>query len=113
MDKITNYKKIVGDIAQEIADMTPSDDISETQLIMDPERGHYVLFSLGWHNNKREYLPFVHIDVKPDGKIWIQHDGTDLVLAQWLIDREVPKEDIVLAYHAPARRELMPDFAMG
>lgn len=113
MDKVTAYKKIVGDIAQEIADMTPSDDISETQLIMDSERGHYVLFSLGWHDNKREYLPFVHIDVKPDGKIWIQHDGTDLVLAQWLIDRAVPKEDIVLAYHAPARRELMPEFATG
>lgn len=113
MDKITNYKEIVGDIVQEIANMTPSDDISETQLIMDSERGHYVLFSLGWHDNKREYLPFVHIDVKPDGKIWIQHDGTDLVLAQWLIDRAVPKEDIVLAYHAPARRELMPEFAMG
>lgn len=113
MDKVTAYKKIVGDIAQEIADMTPSDDISETQLIMDSERGHYVLLSLGWHDNKREYLPFVHIDVKPDGKIWIQHDGTDLVLAQWLIDRAVPKEDIVLAYHAPARRELMPEFAMG
>ena len=113
MDKITNYKKIVGDIVQEIANMTPSDDISETQLIMDSERGHYVLFSLGWHDNNREYLPFVHIDVKPDGKIWIQHDGTDLVLAQWLIDRGVPKEDIVLAYHAPARRELMPEFAMG
>ena len=113
MDKVTAYKKIVGDIAQEIADMTPSDDISETQLIMDSEQGHYVLLSLGWHDNKREYLPFVHVDVKPDGKIWIQHDGTDLVLAQWLIDRAVPKEDIVLAYHAPARRELMPEFAMG
>jgi hypothetical protein len=34
------------------------------------------------------------------------------VLAQWLIDKGVPKKDIVLAFQAPARRELMPEFAM-
>ncbi|MEI6408956.1 MAG: XisI protein [Bacteroidota bacterium] len=111
MDQVTAYKKLVGDIMQEVANMTPSDDVSETQLIIDMERGHFVLFSIGWYENKREYLPFVHIDVKLDGKIWIQHDGTDLVLAQWLIDKGVPKKNIVLAFHAPARRELIPDFA--
>ena len=113
MDKVSTYKKIVGEIVQEVADMTPTDESSETQLIMDLERGHFVLFSVGWYNNKREYLPFVHLDVKPDGKIWIQLDGTDLVLAQWLLDKGVPKGDIVLAFHAPARRELIPDFALG
>lgn len=111
MDKVREYKTIVAKIVQEVADMTPSDESSETQMIIDFERGHFVLFSVGWYDNKREYLPFVHLDVKSDGKIWIQHDGTDLVLAQWLIDKGVPKKDIVLAFHAPARRELIPEFA--
>lgn len=111
MDKVAQYKAIVQGIMQEIADMTPTDDFSETQLIMDSDHGHFVLFSIGWYNNKREYLPFVHLDVKPDGKIWIQHDGTDLVLAQWLLDKGIPKSDIVLAFHAPANRDLIPDFA--
>jgi hypothetical protein len=95
MDKVSVYKKIVGAIVQEVANMTPSNESSETQLIIDLERGHFVLFSVGWYNNKREYLPFVHFDVKPDGKVRIQHDGTDLVLAQWLMDKGVPKLDIV------------------
>jgi len=112
MDTVTQYKKIVSQIMQEVADMTPSDDASETQLIIDSDRGHFVLFSVGWYDNKREYLPFVHIDVKPDGKIWIQHDGTDLVLAQWLVDKGVPKKDIVLAFHAPARRAMIPEFGL-
>jgi hypothetical protein len=111
MAKVTKYKTIVSSIMQEIADMTPSDDSSETQLIIDSVHGHFVLFSIGWYNNKREYLPFVHLDVKPNGKIWIQHDGTDLVVAQWLLDKGVPKSDIVLAFHAPANRDLIPDFA--
>ena len=112
MDKVEKYKKIVREIVREIAAMTPSDESSETQMIIDEEQGHFLLFSVGWYQNKREYLPFVHLDVKPDGKVWIQHDGTDLVLAQWLIDRDVPKHDIVLAFHAPARRELIPEFAV-
>ncbi len=113
MDKVAQYKEIVRDIIREVADMTPSDEASETQVIIDMEEGHFVLFSVGWYQNKREYLPFVHFDVKPDGKIWVQHDGTDLVLAQWLIDRGVPKHDIVLAFQAPARRSMMPEFAMA
>jgi len=113
MDKLENHKKIVREITQQIADMTPSDEVSETQFIADDQQGHYLLFSVGWYNNQREYLPFVHIDVKPDGKVWIQHDGTDLVIAQWLIDKNISKSDIVLAFQAPARRELIPDFAVS
>ena len=113
MDKIINHKEIVREIMQEIAEMNPSDEFSETQLITDDYKGHYLLFSIGWYQNKREYLPFVHIDVRPDGKIWIQHDGTDLVIAQWLLDKGVPKSDIVLAFHAPSRRVLIPDFALA
>jgi hypothetical protein len=113
MDKVENYKKIVREVVLEVAKMTPSDAQSETQCIVDFEQGHFLLFSVGWYDNQREYLPFVHFDVKPDGKIWVQHDGTDLVLAQWLLDRGVPKKDIVLAFQAPARRQLMPEFAMA
>jgi hypothetical protein len=29
----------------------------------------------------------------------------------WLLDKGIPKSDIVLAFHAPANRDLIPDFA--
>jgi XisI protein len=112
MEKVVLHKQIVLEIVKEIYEMTPSDEYSETQLITDLEHGHFVLFSIGWYQGKREYLPFVHLDVREDGKIWIQHDGTDLVIAQWLLDKGVAKEDIVLAWHSPARRALIPDFAL-
>ena len=101
------------ELVQEIAAMTPSDDRSETQTIIDNERGHYVLFSIGWYNDKREYLPFVHIDVKPNGRVYIQHDGTDLKIALLLAEKGISKEDIVLAYRAPQRRKLIADFALA
>ena len=113
MDKLNQYRSIIRAIVSEIAEMTPSDENSETQVIMDDERGHYVLFSVGWQDILREYLPFVHIDLKPDGKIWIQHDGTDLKIALWLADKGIPKKDIVLAFQSLKRRKLLPEFAIN
>ncbi|MFN8347813.1 MAG: XisI protein [Spirosomataceae bacterium] len=113
MEKVTAYKTIVQQLVEEIAAMTPSDESSETQVIMDDKRGHYLLFSVGWGNNRREYAPFVHIDVNSDGKVYIQHDGTDLKIALLLVERNIPKSDIVLAFRAPHRRKLMGEFAFS
>jgi hypothetical protein len=113
MEKVDRYKRIIQDLVREIADMSPSDEQIETQLIIDNERGHYLLFSVGWEEDRREYATFVHLDVKADGKIWLQHDGTDLKIALLLAERGIPKSDIVLAFHAPHRRKLLPEFAEG
>ena len=113
MDKLNQYRPIVKAIVTEIAEMTPSDENSETQLIMDDERGHYVLCSIGWQNIIREYLPFVHIDLKPNGKVWIQHDGTDLKIALMLAEKGILKKDIVLGFQSLNRRKLLPEFAIS
>jgi hypothetical protein len=42
----------------------------------------------------------LHIDIKDD-QIWIQHDGTESGVANDLVAMGIPKEDIVLAFHAP------------
>ena len=113
MDRLTQHKAIVRQIMEDIARMTPSGEQSETQLIMDDERGHYLLFSVGWGLNRREYVPFVHLDVRPDAKVHIQHDGTDLKLADRLVEEGIEKQHIVLAFQAPNRRKLIPDFALS
>ncbi|GAB4046231.1 XisI protein [Spirosoma litoris] len=113
MDRLANHKTIVRRIVEEIARMTPSEEQSETQLIIDEERGHYLLFSVGWGNNRREYVPFVHLDVRPDAKVHIQHDGTDLKIAERLIEEGIAKQEIVLAFQAPNRRKFIPDFALS
>jgi XisI protein len=114
MDKVINYKNIVRTLSQYIASISPSDANVETQLIMDDERGHYLLYSVGWEKNDyREYAPFVHIDIKSDGKVWIQHDGTDLKIAFMLVEKGIPKSDIVLGFRSPFRRQEISEFAVG
>lgn len=106
IDKVGLYKNWVRAVIQEIAEYDAgsrsSGDI--TQMIIDDERGHYLLFSVGWTDRERHYHSLVHIDVTEDGKVWLQHDGTNLVIADDLLNKGIPKEDIVLAFHSPARR---------
>ena len=105
MDKIKRYKQVAREIVEEVYGMSPSDKDIETIKILDDEGGNYLLYSDGWRNKHRMYACFLHLQVRRDGKVWLRHDGTDLVIAQWLLDRSIPKEDIVLAFHAPSRRQ--------
>jgi aspartyl-tRNA synthetase len=48
--------------------------------------------SIGWQNSQRVHGSIVHIDIR-DGKIWIQHDGTEEGIANRLVAYGVPKSD--------------------
>lgn len=77
----------------------------ETQIIFDTQHDHYQLVHVGWKSNgHRNYGCVLHLDIKDD-KIWIQHDGTEEGIANALVERGVPKQDIVLAFHPPSMRK--------
>jgi hypothetical protein len=40
-----------------------------------------------------------------DDKIWIQYDRMEFAVANELVELGVPKEDILLGYHAPFMRQ--------
>ena len=109
MDSINQYKTIVLDYLQEVANLTPS---GLTETIVDEQHNQYLLYSNYWEENQRRYGCFLHIQIKPDGKVWIQHDGTDLSVAQQLVERGIPKNQIVLGFRAPFYRQ-MSDFAVA
>jgi hypothetical protein len=106
MEKVDQYKQVIRNLIEEIGKRGEKPDSPvRTQIITDENNGHYLLFSNGWRGDERVYGCYLHIDVNEDGKVWLQHDGTDLVVAQMLLDRGIPKSDIVLAFHAPFVRE--------
>lgn len=59
---------------------------------------------MGWEELRRVYGCIIHIDIK-DGKIWIQRDGTETRVANELVTAGVPKQDIILGFHAPYKRK--------
>ena len=104
MAKLETYRTYIQDVIKQYGDYkTISGEAVETQTIFDTMHDHYQLVRAGWRNKRRIYGCVVHMDIK-DGKIWIQHDGTEIGLANELVALGVPKEDIVLAFHAPYKR---------
>lgn len=101
MDKIKKYKEIVKALTLEVGNFFPSTDEVEIQIIIDEKRGHYLCYNVGWEKQRWIYGSFLHIDVKETGKVWLQHDGTSLRLAEEMIDRGIPKHDIVVGFQPP------------
>ncbi|MEB3277654.1 MAG: XisI protein [Lyngbya sp.] len=85
---------------------------TELQFVCDPENHHYMVVHLGWIEDgmRRVYGCIIHVDIKND-KIWIQRDGTEIGVANELLEAGVPKQDIVLGFHAPYKRKYT-DFAV-
>ena len=106
-----NYQEIVKDIISKYAKDQAEEDLENTEIVFDTERDIYLLLYTGWKDENRIYGCPIHISIK-DGKIWIQHNGTERRIAQDLLELGVPKQDIVLAFHSPTRRK-DSDFAVN
>ena len=111
---IERYRQFIQQILSERAERASKQRTAqeyEVQAIFDTERDHYQLLYVGWRGNKRDFGCVLHLDIKA-GKIWIQHDGTEIGIANQLVEMGVPKQDIVLAFHEPEIREFT-EFGTG
>lgn len=111
MDRIAQYRKLIQQILTRHNQTTKSRGNVEHYLVLDQEGDHYQWMTIGWEEDKRIYGCLIHIDIK-DSKIWIQYDGTEIGVANQLIELGVPNQDIVLAFQAPYARQYT-DFAVG
>lgn len=104
MVQVADYARCVEEIIQRYGQYTPAYGEVEVQMIFDRESHYYQLVNVGWNKNQRIRGCVLHIDIKGH-KIWIQHDGTETGVANELVAMGIPKQDIVLAYHAPYKRQ--------
>ena len=105
MDKITQYKKIARQLIEQYGapDQNEGAEV-QTAVVTDDQHGHYILLNLGWQDNHRTYFPYLHLDVR-NGKIFVEKNHTEIAIAKELERLGVPKDDIVLAFHAPYKRQ--------
>lgn len=112
MDNLNLYRQYIQELLTERAKLRSPFDPVASETIFDTISDRYQLVNVGWKDaSTRIYGCVLHVDIK-DGKIWVQHDGTEDAIADQLVARGVPKQDIVLAYHAPHVRQYT-DFAVG
>lgn len=110
MEKVDLYRSYIKEVIKRNSHPSAYGDV-EIQNIFDTENDHYQLVHIGWNKKQRQYGCIVHVDIK-DGKIWIQYDGTEVGIANELVNLGVPKEDIVLAYH-PTYKRPYTEFAVA
>ncbi|NEQ35278.1 MAG: XisI protein [Okeania sp. SIO3I5] len=107
MVQLINYQNIIKQILtdyQTISAQVPDPDIDEV-LMFDDQRSQYLWFNIGWKNDRRIKAISVYIRIKNE-KIYIEEDWTESGIANELLRENVPKEDIVLAFHDPETRKL-------
>jgi len=102
MEKINQYQQIIASTLREYA--TSNVPGMEDQVLLDFENNHFQLVTVGWNDGKYLFLPLFHLDIKPDGKIWLMANNTDVRIAEVLVSKGVPRTDIVLGFQPQAMR---------
>ncbi len=74
-------------------------------VIADTQNHQYQLTYIGWHERKYYFNVLMHFSIKPDGKIWLQQNNTEILLGPALEERGVAKSDIVVGFRPEYMRE--------
>ncbi len=102
---LDNDRQVIREVLEMLLQYQPSYGNAKYEPVFDAEHDRYQVLLNGWTDLKRSFSIVAQIDIR-DGLIWLQQDNTDLELANCLIERGIPKERIVLGFHAPYKRGL-------
>src|SRR5437016_1197313 len=100
MDDVMRYRQIIRDLIKHYAQFQPARGNVQIEVILDEANDHYELMYAGWNGPYRIHGSVLHLDIR-DGKVWIQHDGTEAGIAEELVSAGIPRDRIVLAFKSP------------
>ena len=103
MDALETYRVATERVLTEYARFLTTDAETVCETVFDRVNDRYLIVEVGWEKGRRIYGTLLHVDVF-DGKLWIQHDGTEDGVAGELVAAGVPKDRIVLGFRAPSLR---------
>jgi hypothetical protein len=103
MDNLNHYRQIIQELIQTYAQYQPARGDVQIEVIFDEANDHYELIYAGWNGPYRIHGSVLHIDIR-NGKVWIQHDGTEDGIAEELVQAGIPRDRIVLAFKPPEIR---------
>jgi hypothetical protein len=105
MDQLDRYREIGRRLIDEYASYKPAYGDIRTEAVADREHDHYEVMQVGWNGGRRVHGSITHIDIR-DGKVWIEHNGTDARIGEELIAAGISRNDIVLGFHPVELRPL-------
>ena len=104
-DKLARYRTLIKNLLTQYAELVNRQPVPglETKVVFDKKRDHYMLLNVGWSPQGRVRGPIVYVRLR-NGKFWVEEDWLEDGIATDLLKADVPKEDIVLAFHHPDTR---------
>jgi len=105
MDTLNKYREIVRQVIDDHIAFAGENSRFQFVPILDEVNDRYVLMMQGRQGHKWVHTCILHLEII-DGKVWIQHDGTDYGIANELVRAGIPKEKVVLGFKSPEIREL-------
>ena len=99
------YRQLIEKVLMEYTQIPYAYGDIHTEAVFDHARDRYLLVNVGWEQDgQRVHGSLVHIDIIND-KVWIQRDGTEYGIAKELVNAGIPRDCIVLGFHAPEIRQ--------
>ena len=81
MNNVDRYSNLIKQLLQEYASYKSLNKEIELQFVCDTTNHHYQIVNMSQQNKVRVYGCTLHLDIK-DGKIWIQHNTTEIEIAE-------------------------------
>ncbi|MBK9488605.1 MAG: XisI protein [Haliscomenobacter sp.] len=105
---IDQYPQILTNYLRKLADErnTALGNTFEYQVIADVPGGHFQLICMGWSGYKFIYQVLIHFDLKPNGKVWVQQNNTEILLDKDLGELGIAKTNIVPGFRPEGMREM-------
>jgi XisI protein len=103
--KIKKYAQIISDFLADYAATWTSESI-EYQFIADTQQFHYQVIKSGWDKSVFRHLIIFHFQIKPNGKVWLYVNRTDIEIGNEFMTLGIPKSDIILAFQPEKFRAL-------
>lgn len=104
MDHLNQYREIIEQLLSKVARIKYAYGDIKDNTIFDRQADSYAVITQGWDGPLRIHDMVIHIKII-NGKIWLQEDNTDLVIARELEEAGIPKTDIVLGFQHPSVRQ--------
>lgn len=105
MDKVTKYQNIIVEFLQEEAKpflgMNPA---IRREVIVDRNSNNFQLLHVGWKGRQYQFFVAFHFSIINE-KIWLQWNRTENEVVDFLMEKGVPKQDIVLGLKPPFVRQ--------
>ena len=103
MEELAYFRKVIRELLHEYAQHKPAVGEVEAEIIIAEAQDHYGLIFSGWSGPYRIHGSVLHFSIR-GGKIWIQGDGIEEGIAKRLLEADIPRERIVLAFKPPEIR---------